>query len=243
MSTRAAAGLAIALALIVAGCESSQDKSARLRKEGLKAISSQQGLVIHGHNADVRVVRTGVVTDSNGTAAAVVLRNIRPAPLALVPIAINVLGARGKSVFRNNAPGLESALTSVSALPPGQEMTWVNDQVTPSGPAVAVRAQIGASTAGSLAQLPKIVATQPHLVNDPTSGIEAVGKVTNQSQVAQLKLVVYVSAWRGNRLVAAGRAAITRLGPGANAQYHAYLIGNPQGATFFTVEAPPTVLR
>jgi hypothetical protein len=42
--------------------------------------------------------------------------------------------------------------------------------------------------------------------------------------------------------VAAGRAAIVRLGPGANAGYHAYLIGNPQGATF-TVEVPPTVLR
>ncbi len=242
MSTRIAAGLALALAVTVAGCESSQDKSARLRKEGLKAISSQQGLVIRGHNADVRIVRTGIVSDANGTAAAIVLRNIKPAPLGELPIAIDVLGSGGKSVFRNNAPGLEPSLTSVPALPPGQEFTWVNDQVTPTGKPLSVRAQIGASPAATLAQLPNIMTTQPQLINDPTSGTEAVGKVRNHSQVTQLKLFVYVSAWRANQLVAAGRGAIAKLAPGASASYHVYLIGNPQGATF-TVEAPPTVLR
>lgn len=234
--------LLIVLVLAVTGCESSQDRSAQLKKQGASDIAHQQGLVIHARNADVRVVQTGVVTDSNGTAAAVALRNISPTPLGTVPIAITVLGAGGRSVFRNNAPGLESSLVSVAALPPRGELTWVNDQVIPTGAAVKVHAEAGAGGVRAPTSLPRIVVGVPQLSNDPSSGLEATGTITNRSPVTQLKLFVYVSAWRGGRLVSAGRGAIARLAPGAHTTYRVYLIGNPQGAQLL-VAAPPTVLR
>jgi hypothetical protein len=229
------------LAVAIGGCESSQDRSARLKRQGGKAIGEQRGLVIQKRNADVRVVQTGIVTDSNGTAAAVTLRDVKAMPLGTLPIAITVVGPGGKSVFRNNAPGLQPSLVSVAALPAGHSVTWVNDQVIPSGKAINVRTEVGAG-GDARAPLPKIDVGAPHLVNDPTSGLEAVGKITNSSSVTQLKLFVYIAAWRQGRLVSAGRGAISKLAAGAHTNYHVFLIGKPHGAQF-SVSAPPTVLR
>jgi hypothetical protein len=238
---RAAAALG-ALALLISGCESSQDLSARLAKEGRHALSSQRGLVIRATNRAVKVVHAGVVTDPNGTAAVVVLRNLRPMPLGSVPIAIDVRGPGDKSVFKNNAPQLESSLISISSLPPAGETTWVNDQVTPSGKALSVHAVIGAGGAGAPLALPRIDVGPPHVTNDPSSGLEASGMINNRSSVTQLKLVVYIVAWRGDKVASAGRGSIARLPPGAHTTYHVFLIGNPGGAPL-TVTAPPTVLR
>jgi hypothetical protein len=229
------------LVLALSGCESSQDQSARLQKAGAHAIADQRGLVIRARNADARVVQTGVITDPNGTAAVVVVRNLKAMPLGTLPLAITVTGRGGKSVFRNDAPGLQPSLVSVAAVPPRGEITWVNDQVIPTGKAVTVRAEIGAGGADAPASLPRLEVGAPQVTNDPASGLEANGKITNRSSVTQLKLFVYVSAWRGGHLVSAGRGAIARLAAGARATYHVYLIGNPQGARF-TVAAPPTVL-
>jgi hypothetical protein len=231
------------LCLGIAGCESTQDTSARLKKLGAKAIAQQQGLVITARNPDVSVVRTAVLTDQNGTAAVVILKNRKQAPLGVVPISINVLGSGGKSVFKNNSPGLEPSLVSAAALPPGAELAWVNDQVTASGKATSVKAVAGAGGQGAPPTLPKIDVGSPRVINDPTSGLEVTGTITNRSSIAQLKLFVYVVGWRGATIVCAGRGAIQRLSPGGHADYHVYPIGNPHDASRFTVAAPPTVLR
>jgi hypothetical protein len=231
------------LCLGIAGCESTQDTSARLKILGARAIAQQQGLVITARNPDVSVVRTAVLTDQNGTAAVVILRNRKQAPLGVVPISINVLGSGGKSVFKNNAPGLEPSLVSTAALPPGAELAWVDDQVTPSGKAMSVKAVAGAGGRGAPSTLPKVDIGSPRVINDPTSGLEVTGRVTNRSSLPQLKLFVYVVGWRGDTIVCAGRGAIQRLNPGGHADFHVYPIGNPHDATRFTIAAPPTVLR
>jgi hypothetical protein len=239
---RALAPLA-SLCLAIGGCESTQDTSARLKQRGGRAIAQERGLTITARNPDVSVVRTAVLTDQNGTAAVVVLKNRKQAPLGVVPISINVLGPGGKSVFKNNAPGLEASLTSTAAMPPGAELAWVDDQVTPSGKAVSVKALAGAGGQGAPSTLPKLDVGSPRVLNDATSGLEVTGTVTNHSPVAQLKLFVYVVGWRGDTIVCAGRGAFQRLNPGAHAAFHVYPIGNPHDATRFTIAVPPTVLR
>ncbi len=243
MSRRFVAGaLCAGLFLTALGCESSQDRSAQLQKQGAKLIANQHGLVISASNTAVRVLQTGVVTDANGTAAAVLLRNIKPTPLGQVPIAIDVLGPGRKTVFANSSPGLEASLTSVAALPGKGDMTWVDDQVIPTGKALSVRVRVGAGGQGAPDALPRIDVSPPKLHNDATSGLEAIGKVTNRSSVPQVRLFIYVSAWRAGRLVSAGRGAVQLLKAGGHATYHVFLIGNPQGAQL-TAAAPPTVLR
>jgi hypothetical protein len=242
MKPAAAAAVAGVLLATISGCESSQDRSARLERQGAHALSREKGLVVNTVNADIGIVQTGVVTDQNGTAAVVVLRNRKPTPLAQVPIAIDVLGTGGKSVFKNNSPGLETSLVSVPALPPRDEVVWVDDQINPSAKPATVKAQIGAGGTGAPAALPRIEVGAPTFTNDPVSGLEASGKITNRSSITQVRLFVFVAAWRGKKLVAAGRGAIQRLTAGAHTTYHVFLIGNPNGARL-TAVAPPTVLR
>ena len=63
-------GLAVLLALGASGCESTQDKSARLAKES-GGLATQQGVTVTKANSDVQVLGTSVVTDENGSAVVV----------------------------------------------------------------------------------------------------------------------------------------------------------------------------
>ena len=60
---------------------------------------------------DVKVLSTEVVQDENGTAAVVRIRNTGKTALAQIPVSIDVRGSgAGKSLFRNDDPGLEPSL-------------------------------------------------------------------------------------------------------------------------------------
>ena len=240
MNVRAFALVAL-LAPVVAGCESSQEKSARLAKQGGKAFT-RKGLEVGRQNPDVKVGRTFVLQDSNGAATVVELRNVSPAALVNVPVSIDVLAAGGRSVFKNDAPGLEPSLVSAPVLRAKSEFTWVNDQVTPTARAKSVQVKVGTSPGRAPASLPKLDVPAPTLKNDPVSGIEAAGSVTNRSKVEQRALIVYCVARKGSKVVAAGRAAIQRLKPGQKLLYHVYFIGDPSGAQV-SVAVPPTVLQ
>ena len=65
------------------------------------------------------------------------------------------------------------------------------------------------------------------------------GGLVNRSKVLQRDIVVFAVARRGKRVVAAGRAAVERLKPGARATFQVFFIGDPRGARL-TLAAPPT---
>lgn len=226
------------VALLVVGCESTQDKSARLAKEG-GPVSVEKGLRITRESRDVKVGGTRVLNDRNGTAAVVEVRNTGKRTLVDVPLAIDVL-ARGKSVFRNDAPGLEPSLVSVAALRPGERLTWVNDQVLVPGSKLEAKA--GAPRTEAPRELPKIEIGPPRVGGDPTSGLAVEGKLTNRSDVLQRKLVIYAVARRGGKVVAAGRGQIERLRPRKPTAYQVFFIGNPKGAQV-ELAAPPTTFH
>jgi hypothetical protein len=124
--------LAIAVAPALAACESTQDKAAKLRAAGVAAFTAK-GLRIDEVSKDVKVGRTVVLQDRNGVAAAVELRNTSSKTLADVPVAIDVQSAKGKSLFKNDAPGLSPELVSMPVLRPNQTAWWVHDQVLITG--------------------------------------------------------------------------------------------------------------
>ncbi len=248
MSVRPLAGAAppllaaIVLLSLLSGCESSQAKSARLEQHGAKRLADERGLVVRAQSRDVRAVATSVLSDENGSAVVVVLRNRASRPAGRVPIAIDVQSANGKSVYRNDIPGLDPSLVEATGVPASGELVWVNDQVTPSGDPKRVEARIGAERGDAPRALPQIEPTQPRLVLDRVTGVEAIGRVTNRSDVEQRRLVVSCVARMGDRVVAAGRAIVNRLAPGKSAPYHIFFIGDPRGARL-TVVAPPTVFE
>jgi hypothetical protein len=224
-------------ALAVAGCESSQAKSARLAKAP-RASSSEKGIKVTKVNRDVRVVSTALVHDRYGSAAVVELRSQARTPEADLPLAFTVTDG-GRKVFANDSPGLADTLTHVPLLLPKEHVWWVHDQVSADGG--TVRAKVGTSQAKLPAKLPRLVASALKLEQDP-DGAYTAGRLRNDSAVAQLELVVYAVAEKGGKIVAAGRAGIDRLKAHGSKPFKVFWIGDPKGATVH-VFAPPTVLE
>ena len=224
------------LPLALAACESSQDKSARLAKLA-KSGRKEKGVVVTKANPDVKVLRTAVVHDSNGTAAAIELRMRGRKPQAQLPVSLEVSGTR---TYRNNVPGLAPSLTHVALLVPGERVWWVNDQVLADAPKAA-KALVGAGTVPAVAKPPKLVPRSLTLDHD-SSGAYTSGRLHNASKVEQRSVIVFAIAERGGKVVAAGRAGIERLKAGATGRFKVFWIGNPAGARV-SVFAPPTVLK
>ena len=227
--------------VVLAGCESSQSRSKHLAAQGRKALN-EKGLVIRRANPDVKPTATTVLATKDGAAVVVALRNSSPSGQLKVPISIDVLGRNGRSVFKNDQPGLQTALVSAAVLPGRGGFIWVNDQVAASGTPRSVKVRVGVG--GKLrGKLPQIEVSPAKLAVDPVSGVEASGTLVNRSPIEQRELVVYGVAWRGGRIVAAGRGQVPRLKVGAKkVPYHLFFIGDPRGARV-SVEAPPTVLQ
>jgi hypothetical protein len=241
--TRGARSLTAVLVLVLAlaGCESSQDRSARLAKKGIK-VFQQKGLQVTHRSADVKVVQATVLHDANGTAVVVKLHNSSPIGLAHVPISINVKTPSGSTLFKNDQPGLEDSLVSAPVIAPRADEVWVNDQVLANGTPKSVTALVGTTTRTLRTSLPKLQVSKATLAVDPVSGVEANGSVTNRSAVEQRKLIITCVAEKGGRIVAAGRGEIPRLRVGQKSPYHVFFIGDPRGAQL-SVAAPPTTLQ
>lgn len=237
------AGLALAVLLVaLAGCESSQTKSARLAKQS-KTVAAERGVVVGKPNRDVRVLRTAVVGDRYGTAVAVQVRLSGRRAQPQLPIGIEVSGRDGKKLYANDLPGLAPSLTHVALLPPGKTVWWVNDQVQADGAARA-RARVGNATvkasAAALADAPRLEPGGLRLDQD-SSGSFTRGYLRNRSAIEQRNVTVFAVAERGGKVVAAGRAGIERLKARKRGLFKVFWIGDPQGARV-RVFAPPTTL-
>lgn len=231
------------IAVVVAGlglaaCESSQSKSARLARSATRAFKAK-GQVVTKANPDVEVAGTTVLHDSNGAAAVVLLEN-HGGDQAALPISIDVTGAGGKSVYRNDAAGLEPALVSIPYLRKGAKSFWVNNQLVATGMPSAVTATVGGSRGTVKGPVPEIEISAVNLGHD-ANGRFAKGRIVNRSQIEQKHLTVFCIARASGKVVAAGRAVIEKLVPGKPAVFTVFFIGDPSGAKL-SFAAPPTVL-
>lgn len=241
MSPRSPLPLALALAgvaLVATGCESTQDKSAKIAAE-LGPVKQEKGLKISKRSEDVKVVSTDLLTDANGSAVVVRLRNESSRNLVGVPIAIDVLDAKGKSVYTNGIPGIEPALAAVPFIPARGEVDWVHDQVLASGKPAKVEVKVGEGGRPFKGKQPQVAVTEPKLEGDPYSGILAGGDVEYGSGEDLERLLLYAIATKGGEIVAAGRGAIEPLKPKPKPfPYNIYFIGDPSGADVQITEFP-----
>ena len=234
--------LALALAaLVLTGCETTAEESARLQRQAKRVTVSQTGLTITHESADVRVLSATIVRDSERAAAVVTVRNDSPRALRDVPIAIVVKGSNGNTVFQNDGPGLEAALVSIASIAPHATLAWVDDQLTVSGTPATVSARVGESPSVST-PLPKLIAGATKVSEDPANGLIATGTVANHSSTAQSGLVMFVVARRAGKAVAAGRAIVPELAANATTRFQASLVGDAAGARL-EVAAPPATVQ
>jgi hypothetical protein len=217
------------IALVTTGCQSTQSKSAEIGAE-LGPVKQEKGLKISKRSKDVEAVSSTLLTDEAGSAVVVVVRNESNQDLANVPIAIDVLDASGKSVYENDLPGLEPALTSIPYVEAGKEMAWVHDQVLATGKPKTVKVVVGEGGIPFTGKVPEFTVSEPKLEGDPYSGVVAGGNVENKSGEKVDRLLLYAVAREGDEVVAAGRGAIEKIKPEPKPlPYNVYFIGDPTG--------------
>jgi hypothetical protein len=221
----------------VCGCQTTAEHSAELEKSAKHERLALQGVSISREDPSVRVLASTLLHSSAGTAVVVRLRNTSKHTLVNAPIEITVRDAKAGVLFQNNQSGADPALTRVSLLEAGRETVWVDDQVQAAGVPVSASAVVGrgAQAPGSVPRM-SVSGTKASGEGEEAG---ATGTVTNGSKVTQAHLVVYAIAHRGARIVAAGRAVLPEVAPGASVSFQAYFVGDPSGAQI-EANAPPS---
>jgi hypothetical protein len=233
-------GFVMIAAVSLTACQSTQDKSAELAAEAGTTLLKDKGLTVKKESTDVKVTSTAVLSGVEGSAAVVVdVHNDSTDNLVNVPILIDVLDAKGHSVYRNDFPGIEPQLAAIPYIPANGDAEWVNDQVLASGKPHSVKVKIGAGDSTFTGELPDIEVSEPQLAGDPVSGIEATGTVVNRTGTDQGRLLLYAVARKGGMIVAAGRGAIEHLKPETKKlDYTIFFVGDPTGADLTLSEYP-----
>ena len=220
------------------GCQSTQDKARAL--EELAEEHAPKPLVIGKESRDIKVLDTTLLSDENGDAVVVTLKNEGKQTLINAPILVD-LRAGKKSVYTNDVPGLEVALNHVPLIKPGETVDWVNDQVDPISKPDDVKVTVGDPETPAPGELPDVEVSDAQ-TESTSLGPKAVGRVTNKSQIDQLQLVLFAVARSGDRVVAAGRGGVKKLKAGSPRPFSIFFIGDPAGADL-TVTAPPTTFK
>jgi len=239
----------VLVGLALTGCETTAEKSAQLERAAKRGQASalgtgaspERGLSVTRKSTKVKVSRTTILHDSEGTAAAITLENLSTTPLRNVPIAITVRDAGGSPIYKNDAAGLAPALVSAPLLRAHGSLTWIDDQVQAAGVPASVSATVGEGEPVTGA-IPALAVQGAHFSEDQTSGLDVEGSVVNHSRISQRELVVYCSALRGGKIVAAGRALVPLAPAGAPTRFQIYFVGDPRGAQL-ELSAPATTLR
>jgi len=230
------------LSVSATACESTEDQSARIGREGTHLIASAGTVHVGKVNHGVRVSGETVLSGAGRTAVAVQLTSTTTQPQVDVPVLIYVLGAGGKQLYSNDTGGLESNLQQMPLLRPGQSEWWVNDQVLTTQAASTVRVRVGDGTGRATRPIPSISVSGTQLGEQ--AGVSVLtGSVVNHSAVTEHGLPIFAVALRSGRITAAGRAVIPLL-PGNSttpAAFLIFLVGNPAGSSI-QVTAAPTAL-
>lgn len=228
------------IAVGLTACESTQDQSARKKSEGVKLLDVE-GLSVDKVNDQVEVLDSAVLTDENGSAVAVEVHNKSGRGMVNVPISINVLSKKGKSLFRNDDAGIETTLVAVPLLAPDQTEYWVNDQVFATARPSSVKVKVGESSETYPVDPPQMEWTDPKLEGDPVSGLAARGWLTNKSDRELKRIVLYAVGIKNGKVVAAGTGLVKKLKTGdKRSRYEIFFIGDPSGSEI-QVNAFPTV--
>jgi outer membrane murein-binding lipoprotein Lpp len=243
-----ALAVAVLAVLALAGCESSQDKNAKLEKAAkaleaktlAKSAAAERASQITQPSRKVAVTGVTLLRSKEGLATVVTLHNRTGTPLREVPVKVVVRDASGRQLYTNAIPGQSAALVAAALIPAHGTLQWIDDQIPPQAGASRATAIAGEAPAAGAA--PELRVTGAHIVDDPSSGPGAEGEVLNRSGVSQRELVVYAIARRGGSVVAAGRALVPEAAAHSSARFQLFFVGDPHGGTL-EVSAPASTLH
>jgi hypothetical protein len=213
MKHRSATLLTLLAAIALAGCESTEQESAKIAKRLGHQRASAAIVQIKGTNSNVRVVSAQIVSSASGSAAVLELSN---------------------STIGESSPSGE-----LSLLEAHETAWWVDSSVLASGGTpVRVVAKIGAPTASAP---PPTLSAGKLASGSNFVGPFVSGSASNSSGAAAADVTVYAVALAGSRVVAAGQGLIPSLGAHGSAPFQVNVVGKIKGATPAATLAPARV--
>jgi hypothetical protein len=233
-------GLCAVAAALLAGCTTTQQKSARAKVVANRLLAARKPLVVRHANPDVVVVRSVLVRGGRDAAVLVRLRNRSSHVVEDLPINVGLRVPRRRTVWLNRRGGGDYLRTHVAAIPARDDATWILTVGRRAPARARVLARVGVQPAGE----PRPVSNTPAL-RASAHGVSrhaVLADVANRSAIPQYGLGVYAYATRAGRVVAAGRAVVKHLGTGGRESLRIPLVGRPHGAVV-TLALAPTTLR
>jgi hypothetical protein len=235
MRALALAGCGV-LALATSGCESTEEQSARIGREGSKSVGSSATLAVGASNTTVRVSHVTLLQSAGRSAVALQLSSTANLPERNVPVVVSVLGSNGKVLYSNNVSGLEPSLQQMPLLSPHQSAWWVDDQVLTNQSGGRVQVHIGGGPGHQRTALPTISTSEVHLGTQDGLSVLS-GNLVNHAKLSESKVPVFAVTLRDGQVTAAGRALVATLPPGST-PFQIFLVGNPASSTIqITVSA------
>ena len=234
-----AAPTAAAVALLLCGCVSTQQKAAWAHVENARIIASQRAIVVHRAGREARVLRVAMVREGARLVIAVRLRNVTGHDLNDLPISVGLISGHRRT-YLNRAAGIAYFTTHVAVIGARRTVTWVY--------AAGRRRPIAGGPFALVGPEPRVPPTAARRIPDVrVSRVRATAgrlrvTVTNRSSIPQSPVVVYATSGDRGRLSAAGEATVATLPNGRSATVSLALIG-ARHHPHLTLEALPTIFQ
>jgi hypothetical protein len=226
-------------ALAGAGCDTTQQKAARLRIQSKRVLAGREGVKVKQVDHDVVVVDATVLKGDGDGAIAVTLRNDSDGPVNDLPVLVGVRTPGGKDMLLNEDKG-PYFQAHIPALAAGEQTTWVytsKDALPNAGEAFAKVGVAPSEPVATATEVPQLAVSAIHAHHGK---VEAT--VSNDTDFPQYDLAVYAWAEKNDKYVAAGRTTAGDLDAGESDRIALRLIGDADDADVH-VSAPPTIFE
>jgi hypothetical protein len=232
--------LALAGAIALAGCTSTQHEAQRERLDSARQRAALESTRVTVANTVVTPTAISEVRASGKTAFIVTIRNAGKKAVTDLPISIGYTTAGGESVYLNSAATLDYFQAHLPAIKAGGELTWIYtaDRALPAAARAFARIGLKRSAPALLTETNVSIKVRYRYV--ASTGSLTV-HLDNPTSVPQYQLQLYAYAKRGAQYVGAANTTITTLGAGSTRSVHLGLVGNTSNELH--VQAIPTILQ
>jgi hypothetical protein len=229
------------LTVTFAACESTESESLNIEREAAIAREHEPGaLKIGAANPSVRVSGVTLLSGGGRNAVALRLSSSSARAQANLPVLVEVKGRQGKLLYTNQPGGTDPQLQHMGLLPAHASRWWVDDQILIVQPSTGVHVRVGTAAKAASRHAGASLQAKTMRVAERAGVSTLTGELVNRGGGPQRDVPVFAVALRGRRVVAAGRALVSRLAgrAGASARFQIPLIGDAANARIELTASP-----
>ncbi len=231
---------ALALALPLAGCTSTQHAAQRVQLDSARQRAALSSTRVTKHNPNVAATHIATVATAGRTAFVVTVANSGGRAVVDLPISVGYRRADGSLVYLNAATNLNYFESHLPAIGVHRSLKWVYTARTSLPGGTHPFALVGRR------QSPRALLTETDVRIGVSYGYSpgdtsVTVHLDNPSSVPQYQLQLYAYSRRLSDYVAAGNATVADLGAGSKQHVKLQLTGVPSAKLL--VRAIPTILQ